>query len=112
MLIKYAFALSLIVIAAGQAVGQTKDMIDIILDVQDRWLGQIDDNDVTARDPEEIQRQLDNLPKPEEKSVAGDDSCRFSHDRECDDPTYLGHVSSACKPGTDVSDCRHLIAGK
>jgi protease YdgD len=41
--------------------------------------------------------------------VSGDDSCRWAHDNECDDPD-IG--TGACRQGTDFSDCRHLRQGE
>lgn len=38
----------------------------------------------------------------------GNDSCRWAHDNECDDPD-IG--TGACQRGTDYSDCRALRAG-
>jgi protease YdgD len=39
----------------------------------------------------------------------GNDSCRWAHDNECDDPD-IG--TGACPLGTDVSDCRALREGE
>lgn len=39
----------------------------------------------------------------------GNDSCRWAHDNECDDPD-IG--TGACAIGTDVSDCRALREGE
>ncbi|KPQ06690.1 MAG: protease YdgD [Rhodobacteraceae bacterium HLUCCA12] len=39
----------------------------------------------------------------------GDDTCRWAHDLECDDPRYGG--TGACDPGTDASDCRAMAMG-
>lgn len=39
----------------------------------------------------------------------GNDSCRWAHDNECDDP---GIGTGACPQGTDYSDCRALIEGE
>lgn len=38
----------------------------------------------------------------------GNDSCRWAHDNECDEPD-IG--TGACPMGTDVSDCRAIRAG-
>lgn len=47
--------------------------------------------------------------KPEGGAVSGDDTCRWAHDNECDDPD-IG--TGACRQGTDFSDCRHLRQGE
>lgn len=39
----------------------------------------------------------------------GDDSCRWAHDNECDDPDV---GTGACRQGTDYSDCRALHEGE
>lgn len=39
---------------------------------------------------------------------AGNDSCRWAHDNECDEPD-IG--TGACRMGTDFSDCRAIRAG-
>jgi protease YdgD len=39
----------------------------------------------------------------------GNDSCRWAHDNECDDP---GIGTGACPLGTDYSDCRALREGE
>ncbi len=41
--------------------------------------------------------------------VSGNDTCRWAHDNECDDPD-IG--TGACAQGTDFSDCRHLRQGE
>jgi protease YdgD len=43
------------------------------------------------------------------KPTRGNDSCRWAHDNECDDPD-IG--TGACTMGTDFSDCRALRAGE
>ena len=45
--------------------------------------------------------------KPGASAPAGDDSCRWANDNECDDPD-IG--TGACAMGTDYSDCRRLRA--
>ncbi len=50
-------------------------------------------------------------PKPPGSAApqrAGNDSCRYAHDRECDEPD-IG--TGACQAGTDFSDCRAIRAG-
>lgn len=37
-------------------------------------------------------------------ALAGD-TCRWSNDGDCDDPSVYGAVSGLCAPGTDTSDC-------
>ena len=39
---------------------------------------------------------------------AGDDSCRWANDNECDDPRY---GTGACQEGTDYSDCWRVMQG-
>lgn len=46
--------------------------------------------------------------KPGAGAVAGNDSCRWANDNECDDPD-IG--TGACTQGTDISDCRAVRAG-
>lgn len=46
--------------------------------------------------------------KPGAGAVAGNDSCRWANDNECDDPD-IG--TGACTLGTDISDCRAVRAG-
>lgn len=41
-------------------------------------------------------------------SHAGDDSCRWANDGECDEP---GTGTGACDAGTDYSDCWRIITG-
>ncbi len=47
--------------------------------------------------------------KPTGGPARGDDSCRWAHDNECDEPD-IG--TGACRMGTDYSDCRHLRDGE
>ncbi len=47
--------------------------------------------------------------KPTGGPARGDDSCRWAHDNECDDPD-IG--TGACRQGTDYSDCRALHEGE
>lgn len=49
-----------------------------------------------------------NNPKPGAAAGGGNDSCRWAHDNECDDP---GIGTGACRQGTDYSDCRAIRAG-
>ena len=46
--------------------------------------------------------------KPGGSGVAGDDSCQYANDFECDEP---GVGTGACSPGTDYSDCWRVMAG-
>jgi protease YdgD len=46
--------------------------------------------------------------KPGGAAPAGNDTCRWANDNECDDPD-IG--TGACPLGTDYSDCRRLRAG-
>lgn len=41
-------------------------------------------------------------------AVAQQDSCRWAHDRECDEARYGG--TGACPSGTDYSDCRAMAS--
>lgn len=50
-----------------------------------------------------LQSLVDLIPTP-----AGDDSCDFANDLECDEPRYGG---AACLDGTDATDCRILASG-
>ena len=43
--------------------------------------------------------------KPGAAPPAGNDSCRWANDNECDDPD-IG--TGACTQGTDYSDCRRI----
>ena len=47
-----------------------------------------------------------NQPSPPQPAApqAGD-TCRWARDGECDDPTVPGHITTACAPGTDMTDC-------
>lgn len=47
--------------------------------------------------------------KPGGGAAAGNDSCRWANDHECDDPD-IG--TGACQLGTDYSDCRRLREGR
>lgn len=42
-------------------------------------------------------------------AAAGNDSCRWANDRECDEP---GIGTGACQPGTDRSDCQYIRFGE
>ncbi len=46
--------------------------------------------------------------KPPRAAGGGNDSCRWAHDNECDEPD-IG--TGACRIGTDYSDCRAIRAG-
>ncbi|HCR67085.1 MAG TPA: peptidase S1, partial [Oceanicaulis sp.] len=56
----------------------------------------------------DYQRLLHQVTKPGANpvagasAVAGDDSCRYANDNECDEP---GLGTGACSAGTDRSDC-------
>ena len=54
--------------------------------------------------------QTGTVTPPVLQNGAGDDSCRWANDGECDDPTVPGHVS-ACAPGTDRTDCSQAGPG-
>lgn len=41
--------------------------------------------------------------------AAGDDSCQFANDNECDEP---GVGTGACSAGTDYSDCWRIMTGQ
>jgi protease YdgD len=62
----------------------------------------------------DYQRLLHQVTKPGANpvagasAVAGDDSCRYANDNECDEP---GLGTGACSAGTDRSDCWRLMAG-
>ncbi len=48
-------------------------------------------------------------PKPGPRGPAGgNDTCRWAHDNECDEPDV---GTGACRQGTDYSDCRAIRAG-
>ena len=47
--------------------------------------------------------------KPSGGAPAGNDSCRWANDGECDDPD-IG--TGACTQGTDYSDCRRIREGR
>lgn len=54
------------------------------------------------------QRLMDAVPQSIRAGL-GTDTCRWAHDRECDDINFGG--TGACSPGTDASDCRALAIG-
>lgn len=62
----------------------------------------------------DYQRLLHQVTKPGANpvagasAVAGDDSCRYANDNECDEP---GLGTGACRAGTDRSDCWRLMVG-
>jgi len=47
---------------------------------------------------------------PSASQPAGNNSCRWANDGECDDPTVPGHLTTACAPGTDAADCARVQA--
>jgi protease YdgD len=61
----------------------------------------------TAARPTAIGKQTQ-PSKPGGAAPAGNDTCRWANDNECDDPD-IG--TGACPMGTDYSDCRRLRAG-
>ena len=64
-----------------------------------------------ASSPLPVAQKQSTPPKPTGAAApvrAGNDSCRYAHDRECDEPD-IG--TGACSVGTDFSDCRALRAG-
>lgn len=54
------------------------------------------------------QRLMDAVPQSV-RARLGNDTCRWAHDRECDDVNFGG--TGACTPGTDANDCRALAIG-
>ena len=69
------------------------------------------DEGFTSRDYQNLLHQVTKpgaRPATGAGAVAGDDSCRYANDNECDEP---GLGTGACLAGTDHSDCWRLMAG-
>ena len=65
----------------------------------------------TSRDYQDILHQVTKpgaRPATGASAIAGDDSCQYANDNECDEP---GLGTGACVAGTDHSDCWRLMAG-
>ena len=64
----------------------------------------------TSRDYQDILHQVTKpgaRPATGASAIAGDDSCQYANDNECDEP---GLGTGACVAGTDHSDCWRLMA--
>lgn len=72
-------------------------------------LGQADLSAMYSARAEAIDPLLAKQARVKPPRQGGDDSCRWANDNECDDPD-IG--TGACRPGTDVSDCRALRTGE